>query len=114
MKPQLKDLVYYRGSTDICSLQWQDSAGTAIDLTGYTAALTVRDSADSIIGLTGSGISATITANTGTIAFTITDQAAAALPIGVHRYDVWTTSSGGYDYPLLYGSFTVIEEVRNA
>ena len=114
MKPAHKDLTYYRGSTDVCSIQWQDSAGVAIDLAGYTAAFTVRNAADQVIGVTGSGITASITANTGTVVFTITDQAAQALAIGVHRYDIWVTSSGGTDYPVLYGSFTVIEEVRNA
>lgn len=114
MKPAHKDLTYYRGATDICSVQWTDSGGAAVDLTGYTASLTVRNAADQIIGAIGSGITATITANTGTVAFTITDQAAQALTVGVHRYDVWLVSSGGIDYPLLYGSFTVVEEVRNA
>ena len=112
MTPGYHDLTYYRGSTDICSVVWKDSAGALVDLTGYSATFTIRDASDAVVGVTGSGITATITANTGTVVFTITDNAAAALPVGVQRYDVWLTSSGGTDYPLLYGAFTVVEEVR--
>lgn len=112
MTPGYHDLTYYRGSTDICSVQWKDSAGVAVDLTGYTAELTIRDSSGTIIGETGSGITATITTGSGLVEFTITDNAAAALPAGTHRYDIWVVSSGGIDYPLLYGSFAVIPETR--
>lgn len=112
MTPGYHDLTYYRGSTDICSVVWKDSAGALVDLTGYTAELTIRNAAGTIIGETGSGITATITAAAGLVTFTITDAAAAALTEGTHRYDIWVVSAGGIDYPLLYGSFAVIPETR--
>jgi hypothetical protein len=112
MTPQLKDITYYRGSTDVCSVRWLQSDGTTpTDLTGYTATMYVRDAAGTLLS---SGISSSITANTGTVVFTITDAAAAAMPLGVHRHDVWLVSSGGIDYCLIYGAFTVLKETRNA
>jgi len=112
MTPGYADLTYYRGSTDVLSLTWKDSAGAAVNLTGYAASMTIRDRAGTALASTSSGITATITAGTGLIEFTISDAAAAALTEGTHRYDVWAVSSGGIDYPLLYGSFVVIAETR--
>lgn len=112
MSPGYADLTYYRGSTDVLSLTWKDSNDAAVDLTGYTASMTIRDRAGTVLASTSSGITATITAASGLVAFTISDSSASALTVGTHRYDVWAVSSGGVDYPLLYGSLVVVEEVR--
>ena len=113
IEPTAYDLSFYRGKTDIRSVQWTDANGDPVDLNGYTAAFTVRDSAGAVLAATGSEITAAITAATGTIVVTITEQASRALPTGVHRYDLWLTPSQNGEYPILYGSFTVLEEVRS-
>ena len=112
MNPGKLDLSYYRGATDLFSVQWLYNA-TPIDLTGYTATATIRRYDGTLLADTGSGITATITALSGQVAFTISDAVGRALPLGSHRYDVWLVSSGGIDYPILSGLVTVEEEVRN-
>lgn len=113
IQPHHHDLSFYRGATDVRSVQWKDDDGDPVDLAGYTAAFTIRDAAGNVLASTGSGITATITSATGTVVVTITKQASRALPIGVHRYDLWLTPSPSGEYPLLYGAFTVLEEVRS-
>ena len=113
MIPLQHDLSYYRGGTDVASIQWTDDSGTAINLAGYSATMTIRRHDGTLVDSTSGAITATITAATGTIVFTITDAGAAALPVGVHVYDVFVVSSGGIDYPLLTGNFLVRDEVRS-
>jgi len=110
--PGQTDITYYRGRTDLFSIRWE-YAGTPVDLTGYTATATVRKYDGTLVADTSSGITATITANTGTVVFTISDNVGRALALGTHRYDVWLVSSGGIDYPVLTGLFTVVQEVRS-
>lgn len=112
IQPNNHDLSFYRGATDIRTVQWKDTVGDPVNLAGYTAAFTIRDSAGNVLSATGSGITATITSATGTVVLTITKAASQALPVGVHRYDLWLTPSPTGEYPLLYGAFTVLEEVR--
>ena len=113
-QPALYDLSYYRGRTDLASVQWFDSTDAAVDLTGYSVGCFVRNAAGTLLASTASEITATVTAASGLITLTITDVAGQALPAGVHRWDVWAVSSGGIDYPLVTGSFTVLPEVRYA
>jgi hypothetical protein len=112
MNPGQADLTYYRGKTDLFSIQWK-YADTPVDLTGYAATATIRAYDGSLLADTSSGITATITANTGTAVFTISDAVGRALPIGTHHYDVWMVSAGGIDYPILAGLVTVVKEVRS-
>jgi len=113
MTPGLHDFTYYRGATDLRSVTWKDSNGNPVDLTGYTASMHIRDAADTVLASTSDGITATITAASGLVVFTISDAKGRGLPVGNHRYDVWLVSSGGTDYPILYGNVTVLKEVRS-
>jgi len=112
LNPAQHDISYYRGATDLLTMQWK-SGGAAVDLTGYTVAMFVKTQAGLVAASSGAGISAAITTATGTVSFTISDAVGQAMPLGVLRYDIWAVSSGGIDYPLLSGNFTVSEEVRN-
>jgi len=112
--PLQHNLSYYRGRTDVASIVWQDSNGAAVNLAGYAIAVNVRNAAGTVIASTSSGITATVTAATGTIVLTMSDAVGQALAEGTHRWDVWAVSSGGIDYPLIYGDFVVIKDQRNA
>jgi len=113
MMPGDHDVSYYRGSTEIVgSVQWTEN-DVAVNLTGFTATLTIRDTNGTVVASTSSGITATITAATGTTTFAITQAAAAAIPIGVHKYDVWLISGGNVHTALLTGTFVCVEEVRS-
>jgi hypothetical protein len=83
-----------------------------LNLTSYTAAMQVRDSAKASqtrISLTnGSGIALGGTA--GTIGVTISSTASAAVPAGSYSYDL-EIDSGGVVTRLLEGSFVVTGNV---
>lgn len=82
---------------------------TPINLTGYTAAMQVRDAADSataLISLTSSsGI--VLGGSAGTIAVTISAEVTSAIVAGSYSYDLEITSGGGVVTRLLQGAFNV-------
>jgi hypothetical protein len=86
--------------------------GTALNLTGYTAAMQVRESADAgtaIISLTnGSGI--TLGGTAGTIGVVISSAQTAGAASGSYSYDL-ELNSGGTITRLLEGSFNVTGNV---
>lgn len=112
MMPGRYDISYYRGSTKVKTFTWK-ADGTAVNLTGYTVSMHIRDAEGTVLASTSDGITATVTAASGIMQFTISDAKGQGLDAGVHRYDVWAVSSGGEDNALVYGSFTVVEEVRS-
>lgn len=83
-----------------------------LDLTGYTAAMQVRESADStstLLSLTnGAGIALGGTA--GTIGLVVSSTASAAIPAGSYSYDL-ELNSGATVTRLLEGAFNVIGNV---
>lgn len=83
--------------------------GTALNWTGYSARMQVRNSSDAtatLLSLTnGSGI--TLGGTAGTIAVAITSTQSAAIPAGSYAYDLELVSSGNLVTRLLQGAFTV-------
>lgn len=86
--------------------------GTALDLTGYTAAMQVRESVGAtatLVSLTnGSGI--TLGGTAGTIGVTISSTASAAISAGSYSYDL-ELNSGSTITRLLEGAFNVTGNV---
>jgi hypothetical protein len=108
------DITINQGATYELTVTWKDSAGTAINLTGYSARMQVREtysSTSTIVSLTnGSGI--TLGGAAGTIAILISATTTAALTApfsGV--YDLELVSAGGVVTRLLQGAATVSPEV---
>jgi hypothetical protein len=87
--------------------------GSRLNLTGYTAAMQVRETYDStstILSLTnGSGI--TLGGTAGTIAILVSSTATTALTDGFYSYDLEITSGGGVTDRLLQGKFVVTPQV---
>jgi hypothetical protein len=80
-----------------------------INLTGYSAAMQVRDAADgatALVSLT-SGAGITLGGAAGTIAVTISSTVTAAIVAGSYSYDLEITSGGGVVTRLLQGAFNV-------
>jgi hypothetical protein len=108
------DLEIKQGATLSLTATWKDSAGTAVNLTGYTARLQVRatyDSSSTILSLT-SAAGITLGGAAGTIAITASATTTAALTApfsGV--YDLELVSGGGEVTRLLEGTATVSPEV---
>jgi len=91
------DLKIEAGSTFTCELLAVDSAGAAIDLTGYTARMMIKRSAaeaDALFELTTENGRIIITAATGSVMLYLTAAETAAL--------TWTR--GVYDLELVQGS----------
>jgi len=108
------DITINQGATFELTITWKDSAGTAINLTGYTARMQVREtysSSSTIISLTsGSGITLGGAAGTVAILISATTTAALTAPFsGV--YDLELVSAGGVVTRLLQGAATVSPEV---
>ena len=108
------DITINQGATFELTVTWKDSTGAAINLTGYTARMQVREtysSASTVVSLTnGSGI--TLGGAAGTIAILISATTTAALTApfsGV--YDLELVSAGGVVTRLLQGAATVTPEV---
>jgi hypothetical protein len=84
-------------------------SGTALNLSGYTSAMQVREASDStgyLISLTsGSGI--TLGGTAGTITVAITASQSSAIPAGSYAYDLEIISGAGFVTRLLQGGFTV-------
>jgi hypothetical protein len=107
INPGIYDLVCPQGATFDKTFTWT-IGGTAVDLTGYTAALQVRTYADSsatLVSLTnGSGI--TLGGTAGTIGVAISAAVTTGLDAGSYAYDL-ELYSGSTVTRLLQGAFNV-------
>jgi hypothetical protein len=83
---------------------------TAINLTGYTLKCQINAPAPLALNTTNGGITVTNAAQ-GDIQLTISSTQSAAIPVGVYRFDLWMTSSGGVETPLLNGNFSVTPNI---
>lgn len=110
---QVKDISIDQGATYTLVATWKDSAGSPVDLTGYTARMQMREAhnADSaLLSLTdGDGI--TITAAEGKLEISIAAADTAGLPPGRHVYDLEVESAGGEVTRLVEGAAVVRPEV---
>ena len=114
MTAATNNFVIDQGANWFVTFVYKDSAGTAINLTGYTAALQIRDTyADSTtdLSLTSPSGGITITAATGTIAVTATAAQTSAIPAGNYVYDLEITSSTGIVTRLVQGKISLSPQV---
>jgi len=113
MSAATHNFVIDQGADWYATFVYKDSGGTAINLTGYTAALQIRDTyADSTTDLaltSTSGI--TITGATGTLAIHATAAQTAAIAAGNYVYDLEITSAGAIVTRLVQGKITVSPQV---
>lgn len=113
--PGILDLNCYQGATFDYSLSWS-TGGTAVNLTGYSARMQVRDSYDAgtaIVSLT-SGTGITLGGTAGTILLELSATSTAALdgtPNTQYVYDLELVSGAGYVTRLVEGRFYVYPEV---
>lgn len=113
--PGVLNLECYQGASFDYSLTWQ-TGGAAVNLTGYSARMQVRDTHDgstAIVSLTsGSGITLGGTAGTILLAMNATTTAALdGTPSGQYVYDLELESGAGYVTRLVEGMFTIHPEV---
>ena len=113
-----KDFILQQGSKFVINITiWDDRAdGILKDLTGYTAAMQLRDTVDdasTILSLTSPSSGITINTTTSVITVTITAVQAAAITTESMCYDLEITpSSGSADtLRILEGSMILSKEV---
>lgn len=102
-----------QGATWNLQVVYKTDAGVPINLTGYTAALQVRQNyydTTALISLTSPSGGIVITGATGTIDITMTAQQTGSLDEGFYVYDLEITS-GATVTRLIQGQFTVSPEV---
>ena len=105
------NITAYQGATYDLNLTWTVN-NTPVNLTNYTAAMQVRESADAgtaVLSLTnGSGI--TLGGTSGTIALNIAANTMGAVVAGQYVYDL-ELNSGSAVTRLIQGNFDVQAEV---
>lgn len=113
MTAGIYNFIIEQGATWNPIITWKDNTGTAINLTGYSARLQIRDAINSIstiVSLTSaSGI--TLGGSAGTIAPLLSATATAALDFDDAVYDLELVSGSGIVYRLLQGSVSLSKEV---
>lgn len=114
ISPGQYDLTIYQGATFTQQLTWKGSDGNAVNLTGYTARMMARTSADAaapFLTLTTENGGISLGGTAGTINLTITSAATAALMAGVGVYDLELISGAVVVTRLLQGNLLVSAEV---
>jgi hypothetical protein len=114
MTAATNNFIIDQGANWFVTFVYKDAAGTPINLTGYTAALQIRDTyADATTDLSLSSPSGgiTITAATGTIAVTATAAQTGAIAAGSYVYDLEITSAGGIVTRLVQGKISLNPQV---
>lgn len=110
--PGFLDLECYQGANFDVQLTLA-VAGSAVNLTGYSAQMQVRQYAEStavaLSLVNGTGI--TLGGTAGTIALSAVATATSAIEAGQYVYDLKLVSGAGYVTRLVQGTFTVSEEV---
>jgi hypothetical protein len=108
------DITIEQGATYSQVFTWKNSAGTAINVTGYTARMQARESVDTastFIALTTENGGIALGGAAGTITLAMTATATAALSVFSGFYDLELISGSGIVTRLLQGSLTVSPEV---
>lgn len=108
------DFEIEQGSTLIKPIVWKDSSGVAINLTGYTAKMQVRQSVSStdiLLELSTTNGKIAITPSTGTVTLIFNADTTAAIAWKRGKYDLELTSAGGIVTRLIEGQITVSPEI---
>lgn len=110
--PGIWDVTCYQGANFDYQLTFAVN-GSAVNITGYSARMQVREYAEStavaLSLVNGAGI--TLGGTAGTIALSAVATATSAIPAGVYVYDLELVSGAGYVTRLVQGTFTVSAEV---
>jgi len=110
--PGYLDLECWQGANFDYQLTWT-VGGSAVNLTGYSSRMQVRQYADSTATVfsfvNGTGI--TLGGTAGTIALAAVATATSAVEAGQYVYDLELVSGAGYVTRLVEGNFVVYAEV---
>lgn len=103
-----------QGADWYVNFTYQDNTGTAINLTGYTAAMQLRSEPSDLtaaLSLTSPSGGIVITGATGLVAVHATAAQTNTLVAGVYYYDLEITSAAGIVTRLVQGQIIVSPQV---
>lgn len=106
------DLAIEQGATFARTFTWKDENGAAVDISGYTARMKIKDrvGGSTIVSLTnGSGI--TLGGAAGTVAILLSATATAAYTFQAAVWDLELVSAGGVVTRLEEGNVILKKEV---
>jgi hypothetical protein len=115
MTPGRYNMKVYQGSTFSLAPQWK-IYGEYVDVTGYTAAMDVKNSPTSettIVVLSTDNGRITVGTTNGKFTLSLSAATTTGLAAGQYVYDLEVTSPGGVVTRLLEGGFTVYEGVTS-
>jgi len=107
------NFVIEQGATFTRVLTWKDSTGTAVNLTGYTARMQLREITESgtvILSLTTENSRISLGGSAGTVTLTILAADTTTMSPGSYVYDL-ELITGATVYRLVQGTATVSAEV---
>ena len=113
MAAGIYDITIEQGATFQMNLTWKDSTGAAVNITGYTARMQVRENYESestLVSLTSSGGDIVLGGALGTIAITISASVTQLLQLEEAVYDLELVN-GATVTRLLQGKATISREV---
>lgn len=108
------DFEIEQGATLLKPIQWKDSAGNAVNLTGCTARMQIRRSVASeevLLELTNANGKLSITPLTGTVTMIFSATTTAAFTWSRAKYDLEIVSADGTVTRLIEGEITVSKEI---
>jgi hypothetical protein len=115
MTPGRYNMKVYQGSTFSLAPQWKID-GNYVDVTGYTAAMSVKNSptsATTIIELTSANGRITVGTTDGKFTLNLSAATTTGLAAGQYVYDLEVTAPDSTVTRLLEGGFTVYEGVTS-
>lgn len=105
------NIVLEHGSTFTLNLTWTDDNGTAVNLSGYSAAMDIRSRAGALVIDVGTDGTIALGGSAGTIAITIPVAIVNAATPGAYEYDLLLTSGAAVGTKLLKGTAVVEAKV---
>jgi hypothetical protein len=109
------NIVADQGATLSRTITWKDSAKRAINITGYTARMHVREEVESstiVLELTTTNGRITLGGSSGTVTMTVSAATMATVPAGKYVYDLEIVAPvTGVVNRLIQGNFAVRPEV---
>lgn len=108
------DITIEQGATFSLVFTWRDSAGSLVNVTGYSARMQVRKSPSSptvLLDLSTTGGGITLGGTNGTITLSASAATTAALSPSPAVYDLEMVSPGGVVTRLLAGKVNILPEV---
>jgi hypothetical protein len=113
--PAKHNFYVYRGATFVEQIEWKDENGTAIDLTGFTARMHMRDAVDAatpFLTLTTENGGITLGGVAGTVDLLATAAVTSAITATAGVYDLELIAGDGVTVTrLLEGLVTISPEV---